>query len=312
MGGFKTKFRIIKTSHNARKELRDALRPHENSLLTEINLLLDRARLLLKQKTQYSDFVLILDNLEKIRKVSGKDESSSLEFLFVGSAYQLGGMAAHTVLTLPLSLVRSHIGGEWKQLYGCEPFVLPMVKVHPRNETSHYEPGWTALKALLQKRLDLMPNSPKLSWNEVFNENATNLLIEASGGDVRTLMYFIQEAITEEDQAPVTHKSAFTAIGGTARTFASSVRHWDKLVQLAEMTDPRIPNNDPDYLELLRQGAILEYINGSNEEEGEAVGLEGLLLDEVTPWYAVHPIVKQLPQFKTARQNREKPLELPE
>ena len=294
LGVFKSKFKIIKTSHNARKEVREALRPHENSLLTEINLLLDRARTLLREQTPYSDFALILDNLEKIRKVSGKEEGDdSLEHLFVGASNQLGGLAAHTVLTLPLSLARSHVGGEWRNLYGCEPFSLPMVKTRRRKEYKPYEKGYAKLKELLQKRLDLMPRSQGLRWEEVFEDAATNTLIEFSGGDVRTLMYYIQEAITEEDKAPITQKSARIALRASKRTFDASIAHWDKLAKLEQSADQKIPNDDAEYRVLLQQGAILEYINGSEGAEEEALG-------EETPWYAVHPLVRELQRFKAA------------
>ncbi|HEX9930764.1 MAG TPA: hypothetical protein VGB02_19680 [Pyrinomonadaceae bacterium] len=43
---------------------------------------------------------------------------------------------------------------------------------------------------------------------------------------------------------------------------------------------------------MLENLTVLEYINGGDED----------IWEEVAPWYAVNPIVRELREFKTARE----------
>ncbi|MGH9846429.1 MAG: hypothetical protein ACREEM_47635 [Blastocatellia bacterium] len=67
--------------------------------------------------------------------------------------------------------------------------------------------------------------------------------------------------------------------------------HWDKLARLDLSDDQRIPNGDGDYLKMLENLSILEYINGGDAD----------VFAEAEPWYAVNPIVRELKKFKAAR-----------
>jgi hypothetical protein len=75
--------------------------------LEEINTLFDEARLAVKKAhvgdagRACSDIVLILDNLEKIRRISGLDEGLvSQRELFLERYTQLTGMKAHFIFTV--------------------------------------------------------------------------------------------------------------------------------------------------------------------------------------------------------------------
>jgi hypothetical protein len=52
-----------------------------------------------------------------------------------------------------------------------------------------------------------------------------------------------------------------------------------------------IPGGDPDFLAMLENLSVLEYINGGDGDPFAAA----------EPWYAVNPIVRELGQFKAAR-----------
>jgi hypothetical protein len=71
------------------------------SILTEISTVFEEARLKLAQKTneqgvqRYADIVLIMDNLEKIQRIDGRNEGEeSQRELFIERAPQLMGLGA--------------------------------------------------------------------------------------------------------------------------------------------------------------------------------------------------------------------------
>lgn len=98
----------------AREQARAKLLPQTTGVLTEINNIFREARILLKSTTPkeggqpYSDFILILDNLEKIQRLAGAESGeASRKALFIESAPLFTGMDAHIVYIVPLSLVRA-------------------------------------------------------------------------------------------------------------------------------------------------------------------------------------------------------------
>jgi energy-coupling factor transporter ATP-binding protein EcfA2 len=66
---------------------------------------------------------------------------------------------------------------------------------------------------------------------------------------------------------------------------------WEKLARLDLSPDQKIVNGDEDYLKMLENLSVLEYVNGGDEDP--------LALAE--PWYAVNPIVRELQKFKEAK-----------
>ena len=137
-GWSKAKVQRLRTDPTAREKVREKLLPQTSSLLSEINLAFVAARTeLIKAKPKdggqsYSDFVLILDNLEKVHRFAGNTPGdASQRALFIEGAPLLTSLNAHVVFTVPLSLVRSD-GSLLTQMYSKELFVLPMVKTEFR------------------------------------------------------------------------------------------------------------------------------------------------------------------------------------
>ncbi len=233
--------------------------------------------------------MLILDNLEKIERIEGKAEGlESQRELFIERYTQLTGMQAHIIYTVPLRLARAD-GPQLGQRYGMAPFVLPMVKVIERGSRSVYTPGMQHLRELLQRRL--RPHT----LDEVFASDALDFLLTYSGGHVRYLMSFVQEACAYTEATPIPLAAAHRAIQQTVRTYATAIpeAHWTKLAQLDVSSDQRIPNEDLDYLTMLENLSVLEYINGDGVDDP---------FHTPEPWYAVNPIVRQLGKFKSSVQ----------
>ena len=291
--GAKLKIQRLKRDPEARRKIREALDPRLATLLEETNLLLEAAHLELKKiavlskESPYTDLVLIIDNLEKIQRFTGKEQGlPSEQELFVERYAQLKGIQAHIIYTVPLRLVRSH-GPQLEQLYGVAPLVLPMVKVIERGTYQPFTLGRECLKDLLGKRLGGRP------LDGVFTTEALDFLLTYSGGHVRSLMVFIQEACTY-GHLPITLQDMRRAVGNTVSNFSTSIKedYWVKLARLELSDDQKIPNGDPDYLVMLQNINVLEYINGGEESS--------FMTDE--PWYAVHPIVRELQKFRAAKQ----------
>jgi hypothetical protein len=294
LGVLKTTIQRLRRDPVARDQVRAALEPRMSRVLEEVNLVFDRARLEIKKlkvkagEQPYTDFVLILDNLEKIQRTSDKKEGLEAQReLFLERAPQLTALKAHVIYTVPLQIARSD-GPQLKQRYGVEPFVLPMIKIFERGTTQMFPDGDEIMRALLQKRLG------DLSLTGVFEEAALEFLLKYSGGHVRSLMTFVQEACSYATSLPITLEAAHRAIQQTARTYSTAIleSHWAKLAQLDRSDAQKIENGDQDYLLMLEQLSVLEYMDGGDGGPFE--------VEDVEPWYAVNPIVRELQKFKAA------------
>ncbi len=300
LGKAKFKIALLKKDPEARQKVREYLLPRMTTMLEEINLVFTRARLKVQEikvsngEQPFDDIVLILDSLEKIQRVGDFGEgAASHRELFIERAPQLIGLGTHVIYTIPLSLARSE-SQQLKQRYGSDPMVLPMVKIFRRGTHESYPLGLQFLRELLEHRL----NGAKLE--EVFEADALEFLLKNSGGHVRNLMLFVREACTFTEQIPIRLRAAHQAISQTVSGYAVGIpeTNWEKLVLLEKSDDQQIPNDDPDYSRMLENLSVLEYINGDGADDP---------FSSVTPWYAVNPIVRQLPKFKKTAQRLNSP-----
>lgn len=294
LGIAKLKVQRLKQDPTARQEIRKVLTPRIPTILEEINLLFEQARVEIRKKSgetsiKTSDIIILLDNLEKIQKVDDAVVGfESSKRLFIDYYPQLTGLRAHIVFTTPLDLVRSPIAPKLREYYS-EPFVLPMVKTFYRTDREKpFEAGIDSLKTILKKRLGDIP------LKDAFEASALDFLIKYCGGSVRYLMFFVREAAAYADELPINISHAKSAIKQTIQTFSTSIpeAHWDLLAELDLSPDQRFPNDSEQYRAMLENLTVLEYINGGDED----------IWEEVAPWYAVNPIVRELREFKTARE----------
>ncbi|HEY0078158.1 MAG TPA: hypothetical protein VGB73_05900 [Pyrinomonadaceae bacterium] len=297
LGFAKAKIQRLKKDPTARHQVRAVLEPRMSTMLEEINLIFDEARLAIKTRKvgessrACNDIVVIVDNLEKIRRISGLEEGlSSQRELFLERYTQLASLKAHFIYTVPLRLVRSPDSPQLEQRYG-PLFVLPMIKVIERGTRRPYQAGIDSMLGLLGKRLG------GLKLDEAFASDALEFLLTYSGGHVRNLMTFVQNACTYADNIPIPLLAAQKAIQQTVRTYSTAIpeEHWEKLARLDRSPDQKIPNGDPDYLVMLENLSVLEYVNGGGDDPFAVA----------ETWYAVNPIVRQLQKFKAAARKLE-------
>ena len=292
-GVAKVKISALKTDPGGRDKVRRALEPHTGSLLEEMNLIFERARYEVTNlsvpsgEPKYKDIVLIIDNLEKMRKFEGIPEAlDSQRELFLDRSAQLTGMKMHVIYTIPLRLARSVYAPQLADRYSA-PFVLPMVKVMDRGTRQPYQVGVDFLRDMIAKRM------PGFGLDQIFEPEALKLLIEYSGGHIRSLISFIRNACAYAERMPLSVEAVSQAIGRMGQVFDTSIPadYWIKLAQLERSANHKIPNGDLDYLKMLENLSVLEYINGSKTTGRIAIP---------TTWYAVNPIVRELEQFAEA------------
>ncbi|GAB4453791.1 MAG: hypothetical protein OHK0029_07260 [Armatimonadaceae bacterium] len=297
----KVKIQRLRTEPSKRQQVRDKLRPQTGQLLDEIHLAFVQARDALKthnpadQGTKYSDFVLILDQLDRIQQVGNRlVGEQSQRALFVDGGQQLAALGAHVVYTIPLALARN-IGHQLTTLYSKELFVLPMIKTeHRGRDHAPYEKGRDRLTEILQRR---MPNGVALA--HVIEDKALAFLQKYSGGHVRNLLMFVREAsLLTGEHLPIKYTAVREAIRPTVNILAGSLRDedWKRLAELELSPDQKWDNNDPEKRRLLENLVVLEYVNG--DEENEVVGAESF--DEDTAWYAVNPFIRGMKSFRMA------------
>ena len=288
----KAKIKLLRTDPELRKKVRAKLQEHTASLLDEINLIIAEARLKLRQisteseLTPYEDIVLILDNFEKMSRLSGHaDGLPSQQALFIDNAPQFLKLDVHLVLTVPLTLARSE--GQLASVYGKPPFVLPMIKAEERESHKRYQPGHDRMRDIMQCRAGKTP------LNSVFNPDALDFLITYCGGDIRGLMAYAQQAATEVDQPPIDLNAAHRALGQTIAYKTAAIRpvQWQKMAELERSPNQQIDNEDEDYRKMLQDVNIVEYLNGVENASP---------FDHGECWYAVHPIIREASSFKLA------------
>lgn len=294
--GFKTKLQRMKiVGAQTRADVRAALNPHVTTMAEEINTVFAEARGHLRRHKpddggpSYDDFVLILDDLEKVQGFEGKERGiPSHRELFLENSPRLKKLKAHVIYTVPLELIRFD-GAQLEQKYVNAPFVLPMVKIEERNGNKFIE-GYLALHQLLGSRVGGLSMLASL-----FHQDALEFLIKYSGGHVRNLLRFIREASAHARVAPITLENAEEAIGPTVRLYSTSIpdSHWEKLARLEFSKSHRIDSGDADFSLMLKNLNILEYING-----GQHTPFKGQ-----QPWYIVNPIVRELDPFISAIEN---------
>lgn len=283
----------LKRDESARKQVRQALTTHVESLHTEINRVLESARLKLKQyeypsgEPAYDDIVLIVDNLEKVSRFGGETDSEKSAYnLFVLNAPTLTSLRTHLIYTLPLRAVYAY-PGDLQSRYGKPPHSIPMVAVGRRsNPDIPYEKGRDCLKAMLQRRMS------GFSLEALFELDALNWLLDMSGGHVRSLMIFVQSAIAESDDVlPINLAVAKRATGPTLQLFSRSVpdSYWPLMAALHRSATREIDESKPEFRTMLEQLMVLEYRNGDEGTDAES-----------EPWYAVNPIIRRLNGFKAA------------
>jgi hypothetical protein len=284
-GGIKAKVKTLRNDPGKRAEVRKALEQQPTQLHEALNSVLQEARIAARAKG-FEDIVVLIDSLDRIEKTPTQDDKSSAHRnLFLDSAYVFADLRVHKVLTIPLSFVRAH-GPQLNLRYGSPPFVLPLVKVEDRHH-KRYNGGYEAFEQVVRQRI------APTELGTAFHADALEFLIQFSGGHPRLFLRFLMESLAESESLPVDIKAARKAVRPTIQTMSPSVHAswWPKLARLELSSQQQVDEEDLDVQRMLDETMILEYLNGDEETND---------FEENAPWYAVHPILRELQSFKQA------------
>lgn len=263
----------IKSSPDARLEIRKALEPNVSNLIQAANNLLDEAVIRLRAKG-YRDLILIIDNLDRIVLRNLEGGITTHERLFLNRGAQLHALRCHVVYTLPISMVFSPTATALVNVFGRRPDVLPMVKV-ANPDGADNPAGMNALREIVWRRLD----AAKVKQQAAFDSTGTlDYLCRMSGGHIRNLLILIRSACTVAGTLPLTHHIIERAVRGISNDFERALNRPDFFDVLRKIDQAKaLQGSEHDQL-LLYNLSVLEYLNG-----------------EV--WYAVNPAVRMLEKF---------------
>ena len=273
-----------------RRQIRDKINPHTVTLTHALNEFIDEAKKNLPDGRE--KLAVIVDNLDRIVPVPQENNKrTNHEEIFIDRSEQLRGLKCHLVYTVPISLVYSSRSTDLQQNYG-DPQVLPMIMVQNSDGTVN-DAGVEKLTEIITKRVAKTSLDSETLTTEIF-ESAEVLqrLCLMSGGHVRNLLMLMQAAINRMNRLPISKRAVQRAITETRETYRRSVEHneWEILAQVHR--SKRIINED-QVRNLLFNRCLLEYRDFDEEEE-------------LQPWYDVHPLIKNLPEFKEALARLEK------
>ncbi|MBK7536392.1 MAG: hypothetical protein IPI49_13690 [Myxococcales bacterium] len=223
---------------------------------------------------EITDIVFVVDNLEKIPDIETDTGGSLHETLFLRELPLLD-VPAHIVLTYPISLNYSAV--ELRQVFGnAKQTTIPMVGIRTKPGTERLDDrrGFTALRSLLSRRIDL-----KVAFAD---EDAIDHAIRMSGGCVRDLLRIVSEL-------PVVGAMPFTRAVVDAAS-ADFVNEYERILQ------------GKPYLNLLHtieRGGAFPINTDEAWKRQLLMGLVALEYDTGT-WYDIHPFAKATRAYASA------------
>jgi len=187
------------------------------------------------------------------------------------------------IYTVPISLVLSDRASDLMEIYSCAPHVLPMITI--RTKDNHpYPAGLAKLQEIIRERIHAIPKAQGLSLDvDIFDNEATlEQLCCITGGHVRNLILLMQLSINyNEETLPIRVAAVQQAIRQLRKTYRDTVNdnQWALLAKVAQTK--RIPH-DQQHRSLLFTRCLLEF------------------QDDEERWHDVHPILRDVPEFKDA------------
>jgi hypothetical protein len=276
----------IRTQPTQRAKLRELLNPYTETLVDALNEFIADAKCKLPRERQR--LVVIADGLEKVTLVTKESGRTNHDEIFIDRAEQLKKLQCDVIYTVPISLALSCRASDLMEIYNCAVHVLPMVMVEKRESNIAYPSGIEILTSIISSRVRSIDAAKELALeNEIFDEPATlNRLCLMSGGHVRNLMLLMQLATkyNEEEILPIQASALEDAIWNLRKTYHDTVNadQWELLA--AVHCSKKIPNDDA-HRGLLFTRCLLEYREGKEKKE---------------PWYDVHPLLRDVSEFKDA------------
>jgi hypothetical protein len=266
----------LRNRPNSRVLLREAVEKHSTSLLNAVNDLLSSAQTAART-AGHSGLVLIIDGLDKLVRRDLGNGNNTHDRLFIDRSEQLASLKAHTVYTVPISLIYSPRFGQLEQCIGEHNTPVSMIRLRPAREepVTADSPGMAKMREMVEKRCGYA----KISRADAFDTPETlDYLCEMSGGHPRHLMMFLQSACNELDELPITRRAAEKAIRKYGNALLREVPDaaWGALPKF-DQPQRDIPKDDL-HQQMLFLLFVFEYMNGEM-------------------WYEINPVLRTLERF---------------
>jgi len=251
---------LRKTTGKQRDEVRQAVERYPEQLRQNINLLLDDALRLCRERFPRG-ILFVLDNLDRYPPDMISDTVLRHSELF-------NGIMAHTIFVVPISLLYEPVGETVADRYEAE--TLPMIPVFRRDDPQR--PASGGMETLVQAIYRRVPA-------ELFaGPDLAREVARLSGGCPRDLLRLLKEALLESEgqvDARAVQRAANIVRGEMARKL--TLAHYRVLA--SAQLDTAIDSDETGRFLLYRRAA-LEY-NGER-------------------WIGVHPLLWEAREFKHA------------
>ncbi len=265
-------------------------REARNKLATSLNGLVRRAHAFIEQKVEKiqkanhgNEVVLIFDSLEKLggSETNFRDTMDSVIRVFSQYPSYLRLPKCHVIYTIPP--YATIMDPQVEEYYDCSLLKpLPAIKITEKGpDGSIYEPGYAALRSLVDKRVTL---------DQLFGRDtsAIDRLIKFSGGHVRTLIRMMRELLLRYGDEPF--PLGLTQVNGVIKDFQEKVVLSVRPEGVAMLDSIRKSNSITDVkngeLELLARymdhHMVLCYQNGDG-------------------WFQLHELIKDDVKHRAAR-----------
>lgn len=266
LASFTTTF---KTGASTKTEWRQEIRNRFTTLAQAFNTLIRAAESQLRLSERAKRVVFLVDGTDKMR---GEDTQR----FFVSDAEQLLAIQTLALYTAPLHLkYDGNLGGKLDA-----DIVLPMIKLYDKTG-QRWEPGWTALQALLLQRADR-----SLFEDGLAGDTQIQRLIEACGGHPRELLRLLKLGCEMADER-LDARVVSQAIAQLASEYRRFLRPEDYILLASIDAAPLHGGNDERAQELLYRLALLEYNDGG--------------------WRRSHPVVRTLEGYRQAAASHHEP-----
>ena len=268
----------IRNRPTARRVLRDAIELHNTNLVDAVNDLLMSAEKSLRQ-VEYDGLVLIIDGLDKLvfRTIDDGQSNTHLR-LFCDRADQLTNLKAHTIYTVPISLVYSPRCAELEESFGVHICPLSMIRLRGEKR-AEISPETAGMKTMIEMVKARCTHAGVRMEQAFDHEKTIHFLCEMTGGHPRHLLMFLQAAANSLDALPITRDAAERAIANYANSLMREIPHaaWPNLRKFSAPTAEILKDNEHQQMLFLLY--VFEYMNGEQ-------------------WYEVNPVVRRLRKFK--------------
>lgn len=267
---------FITSGSTFKKQLRVEIQQRTSQFLEDLNDLIDKLQLLLRDRGK-KGLVMVIDSLDRIipHPLDEKGLRTTHSAIYLEHADHLKAPHCHVIYTLPISI---YFNENLSKAYPDLPHMLPMIKIREENGRI-CAAGLDAMRRVVVQRVQI---------ESVFeNEKSVDKLCLASGGHVRDLMHLMRYACDYSDKQ-ISSLAADKAIRALVREYDRLVKDADlpRLVQVHR--EKRLPS-DAEFALLPYHLIVLEYQNGER-------------------WADLHPAVQETRKFREAWDNEQKAL----